>query len=205
MGDPPDDRGSAGNKAVVLMRQRIDVEVLLRAARLALLVRAVEPQRGMGPKECEHARQQRDHEFRGEPQIGIVLEVVGIAVRLEGHKPGAGVGMAFPTCGEPVGRIHGRTWVVDPLDRMVAMAVETLGRIGVAQGVDLPVIGCQVGLQLLLMARAAVLGDDQPGRTQHRVFNVVTGVAVRADRRRRDYGPPAPACHGSTLHRPRAP
>ena len=187
MGDPPDD-GEALEPSLVLgfilMRRRIDVAVLRRAARLALLVRAVEPQRGMGPKEREHARQQRRHAFRGKPQIGIVLEIVGIAVRLESGEAGAGVGVALLTRSEPVGREHGRTVVVDPLDRMAAMAVEALGGIGVAQGVDLPVIGVQIGFQLFLMARAAVLGDDQLGRVQQRVFNVVTGVAVRAGRRR---------------------
>ena len=137
----------------------------------------------MGPEEGKHADQEPGHEFRGEPQQGVAFEVVGIAMRLEGYEPRAGVGMAFPTSGKPVGRKHGRTRVADPLDRMASMAVETLRRIGVAQGVDLPVISRQVALQILPMARAAVLGDDQPGRTQDRVFNVVRGVAVRADRR----------------------
>ena len=181
MGNPPDD-GEALEIRLGLIRQPIDVEFHALAARLALLVRPVEPQRGMGPEEGKHAYQKRGHELRGEPHQGVAFEVVGIAVRLEGHKPRARVGMAFPTRVKPIGRIHGRTWVAGPLDRMASMAVETLRRIGVAQGVDLSVIGRQVGLQPILMARAAILGNDQLGRAQDWVFDVMTGVAVRADR-----------------------
>ena len=66
---------------------------------------------------------------------------------------------------------------------MAAVAVEALRGIGEAQRVDLPVVGPHVGLQLLVMAIAAVLGDQQPGRVEPRVLNVMGGVAVRADRR----------------------
>ena len=65
---------------------------------------------------------------------------------------------------------------------MVSMAVETFCRIGVAERVDLSVITRQIAPQLLLMTRAAVLCDDQLGRSQDRVLDLVTSMAVRADR-----------------------
>ena len=81
--------------------------------------------------------------------------------------------------------MHGRFRVVHALDGVAAVAVEALGRVGVAQRVDLAVVGVGVGLQAFGVAVAAVLGDGELGRVLGRVLDVVGGMAVRADRRDR--------------------
>src|SRR3972149_6214038 len=65
---------------------------------------------------------------------------------------------------------------------MTAVAVEALGCIGVAQLVDLAVIGSRIRFQAPLMAVAAVLGNRELGGVLGRILDVVGGVAVGADR-----------------------
>ncbi len=75
--------------------------------------------------------------------------------------------------------------IAHPLDAVAAVAVKTLGRVGVAQRVHLSVVGFGVGLQAFGVAAAAVPGDRQLGRVLRRIFDVVGGMAIRADRRHR--------------------
>src|ERR1017187_5851778 len=107
------------------------------------------------------------------------------AVRLERGESLRRPFMALLAGFQAVGRIDRRSWIVHALDAMVAVAVETLGRIRVTQLVDLAVIGFGVGFQALLMAVAAVLGDRESGRILRRVFDVMGGVAIGADGRDR--------------------
>ena len=170
MGDPPDRRPALDSRRPACPRrwQRRRARTCGRFfALLALSVARGRTTARNASRRRRTRRQQQHHEFRGEPQIGIVLEIVRIAVRLEGDEARGRVGWHFWQVCKPVGREDGRARIVDALDRMVAVAVEALGRIGVAQRVDLAVIGRQVGLQLLLMAGAAVLGDDELGRVRN--------------------------------------
>ena len=64
-----------------------------------------------------------------------------------------------------------------------AMAVGALGGVGIAQAVDLAVVGGFVGLVGILVAIAATGGDRQLGLVGRTADDVVGGVAVRADRR----------------------
>ncbi len=78
---------------------------------------------------------------------------------------------------------------------MAAVAVEALGGVGIAQPVDLPVIAREIGLLLLLVAGAAVLGDEHPHRVALGRLDVMGGVAVGADGRRRVF----PLRHGLAM------
>ena len=113
------------------------------------------------------------------------MQVVAGRVRLEAEEALGRVEVALLAGLQAVGRIDRRLRIVDALDRVVAVAVETLGGVGEAERVDLAVVGPLVGCQLLLMAAAAVLGDQELGLVEEGVLNVVRGVAVRADRRLR--------------------
>src|SRR5271169_858436 len=113
------------------------------------------------------------------------MQVVGRRMRLEAEEALGRVEMALLAGLQTVGRIDARARVVDALDRVVAVAVETFGGVSEAERIDLAVVGPLVGCQLLLMATAAVLGDQELGLVEEGVLNVVRGVAVRADRRLR--------------------
>ena len=62
------------------------------------------------------------------------------------------------------------------------MAVVALGRIGVAQGVDLSVVGRLVGLVVVLVATAALAGHRELERIARGVADRVGAVAIGADR-----------------------
>src|SRR5450759_2818635 len=106
-------------------------------------------------------------------------------VRLERGEPLRRTHMTLLAGLQAVVRMHLRLRIVYALDAMAAVAVEALGRIGVTQFVDLAVVGLGIGFQALMMTVAAVLGDGEPGRILCRIFDVVGGMAIRADRRDR--------------------
>ena len=64
---------------------------------------------------------------------------------------------------------------------MAAMAVVALGRVGMAQGVDLAVVGVFIGLVIFLMTTAALRGNGQFDGVRRGVADAVRGVAVGAD------------------------
>jgi hypothetical protein len=66
---------------------------------------------------------------------------------------------------------------------MAAMAVGALGGVGIAQAVDLAVVGGLVGLVGILVAIAATGSDRQLGLVGRTADDVVGGVAIGADRR----------------------
>jgi hypothetical protein len=88
---------------------------------------------------------------------------VGIRVRLEGNESRRGVGMSFLTGMQPVVWMHRGPRVIDALDAMESMAIETLRRVSVAQHVYLAVIGVGVSLEAICMAGTAGSNDCKPG------------------------------------------
>src|SRR6185503_9061896 len=70
--------------------------------------------------------------------------------------------------------------VADALDGVVAVAVEALCGIGVAQRVDLAVIGLHVALVVVDVAAAAVARDDEADVVGPRAADLVRGVAIGA-------------------------
>ena len=63
------------------------------------------------------------------------------------------------------------------------MAVVALGGVGIAQGIDLPVVGRLVGFVVVLVATAALAGDGQLERIARGVADRVGTMAIGADRR----------------------
>jgi len=179
----PPDRREALIVLALDLRQLAREHVRAALALLALLVFAVEPQRRVRPEEREGAGEQPDHEFRGGPDIGIALEIVGRAVRLEGRESPRRVLVALLAGLDAVAREHARFRIVDALDGVAAMAVEALGRVGEAQRVDLAVIGLGIGLEAFGVTVAAVLGDDELGLVPRRILDVVGRMAIGADGR----------------------
>ena len=185
MRDAPD-RGPAPvvyDRFAAVAFERIGAHMRPALVLLVVAQFAVVPKRRMRPEEREDAAKQQQHELGREPGVGITTEVFVVGVRLELHEARRRVEMALLAGLQAVVRMHARCRIVHALDRVAAVAVEALGGIGEAQRVDLTVVGPHVGLQLLVVAIAAVLGDQQPGRVERRVLDVVRGVAVRADRR----------------------
>ena len=136
----------------------------------------------MRPEEEKHANDQRDHEFRRDPHVGIALVIVSRGVRLEGDKSGCRTRVAFPAGLQAIVGVHSGRRILDALNRVAAMAIETLGRVGVAKRVDLAVIGLRIRLQAVLMTVAAVPRDDKPSRIHRRAFDVMGCVAIGTDR-----------------------
>jgi hypothetical protein len=184
VGEPPKG-GPALDIFPFALRQFVDLHVRPVLGFLAVLVLPVEPQRGVQPEEGEDTGEQRDHELGGEPHMGIAFEIVGIAVRLERGEALDRVLMTFPTGGKAVRPVHLRCRVVHPLDFVVSVAVEALGRIGITQGAHLAVVGTGIGLQLLVVAVPAICGNRQFDRIALRRFDVMGGMAVYADGRER--------------------
>ena len=100
---------------------------------------------------------------------------------LEARKSLGRFRVTFLTSLQAVIRMHGRLRIIDPLDGVASVAVKTLGRVGVAQPVDLAVVGFRVGLQALGMAVSAVPGNDDLGRIFRGVLDVMGGVAIGTD------------------------
>ena len=69
--------------AAFALRQRVGAHMRARLLLLAVAIFAVEPKRRMDPEEQQHAADRQVHEFRGEPRVGIMSEVVGRGMRLE--------------------------------------------------------------------------------------------------------------------------
>ena len=185
MREAPDRRPAPviDDRLAVAVVKRFGAHVRPALTLLVVAVLAEEPQRRMRPEEREDAAEQQQHEFRGDPGVRIFVEVVRGRVRLEAEESLGRVEMALLAGLQTVGRINGRARIVDTLDRMVAVAVEAFGGVGEAERVDLAVVSPLVGRQLLLVAAAAVLGDQKLCLVEERILNVVRSVAVGADRR----------------------
>jgi len=84
---------------------------------------------------------------------------------------------------DPVVGMDLRGRVVDSLDFVAAVAVEALGRVGVSQRGDAAVESVLVGLELLVVAAAAIGGDGQFEGIAGGVADGVGRVAVGAHRR----------------------
>jgi len=137
----------------------------------------------MRPEEEKHANDQREHEFRRDPHVGVAIEIVGRGMWLKGDKTGGRTLMALPAGLQAIVGMHAGRGIADTLDLVTSVTVKTLGRIGVAQRIDLAVIGLRVGLQAFFMTISAVPGDDQPRQVHRRAFHVMGRVAIGADRR----------------------
>src|SRR5215208_909817 len=61
------------------------------------------------------------------------------------------------------------------------MAIETFGRISIAERANLAVIGVAIRVVVLFVAAAAIFQDGEPDRIGRRALDVVSRVAVRAD------------------------
>ena len=122
----------------------------------------------MRPEVGEHEQQQPVHEFRGNPHLGVTFEVVGIGMRAEGDEPQRRLISFFPVMAlfaglETIIGVHGRFRIIRLQDDMTAVAVETLGRVRIAQLGDLAVIGVAVAREVLLMAASSILHDQEHG------------------------------------------
>ncbi len=187
MREPPD-RGPApivDDRLAVAVLQRFGAHMRPVFMLLVVAVFAEEPQRRMRPEEREGAAEQEQHELRSDPGTRIFVEIMRGGVRLEAEEALGRVEVALLTRLQTVGRIDSRPRIVDALNRVIAVAVEALGGIGEAERVDLAVVRALVRGQFLLVAAAAVLGDQELRLVEERILNVVRGVAVRADRRLR--------------------
>jgi hypothetical protein len=111
---------------------------------LAVSVFAEEPQRRMRPEEREGPSQEADHELGGQPGVGIAAEIVGRGMRLERKEARRRLGMTGLAGLQTIVGMHVRGRIAHPLNGMAAVAVEALGRMGIAQCVHLPVIGVGV-------------------------------------------------------------
>ena len=183
--DPPGQRPAVVIRGLFGRRQFGDFDVRPVLVLLVISELAVIPERRMRPEERKHAAEQQQHEFRGQPRVGIALEIVVVGVRLERQEALGRVDMAVLAGLQPVGRKDARRRVRYALDVVAAVAIEALGGEGEAQLVDLAVIGVEVGGEFLLVAIAAVLGDGELGRGQERILDVHSVMAIRAHRRLR--------------------
>ena len=67
--------------------------------------------------------------------------------------------MALPASLQAISRKHFRFRIIRPQDAVASMAVVAICCIGIAQGVNLTVIGVCIGFQILFMATTTYLGD----------------------------------------------
>ena len=187
MGNTPD-RGEALHVlALELRRHRVRLDVRFASTILAFLVLAIEPECGMQPEEAKGADQQLHHDLPGHPDLRVLVEIVGVAVRLITgercwHIRQALLGVVAGLAGfHPVVRMDHRFRVVDLQDLVAAMAVVALGRIGIAQRTDLAVEGVLVGVEFLDVAVAATGRYRQLEGVARGVGDAVRRVAVGAD------------------------
>ncbi len=156
MGDSPAEAEAA----------EIDLGRIVRIGTVALALPtlaplAVDPQQHVCPEEDEDADDQDLHEAGGDPHLGIVFVIIGIAVGMEAKEP---LGRAFMTLSTGLQTVVGvdlGARIIDIHDAVAAMTVETLGGVGIAQTHDLTVVRLPVGRDLLLVTASAVFGNGE--------------------------------------------
>ena len=91
--------------------------------------------------------------------------------------------VALLACLQPVLGTDLGVGIVDLEDAMAAVTVEALGGGGIAQRIDLAMVGVAVGFQVVFMATAAFFREGQLDRAGRGVADAVRGMAVDAHRR----------------------
>ena len=111
-----------------------------------------------------------------------------MAVRLEGSEAGGrlrqillAVVAGFAGL-HAVGRIDLGARIVHLGDLVAAVAVKALGRVGIAQLVDLTVVGLDIAFEVFLVTAAAIAGDGELGSVSRGIADVVAGVAIDTNR-----------------------
>ena len=160
-----------------------------RLSGLAILPFAVVPKPGMRPEEDEDEDQQSDHEFGGNVQLRIFGKIM--AVRM-GAKRGKSrcrlmhtrffVVMALLAGFHPILRRYPGFRVIDGPDVVAAMTIGAAGCIGVAETVDLPMIGVSVALEIFFVAAATGIHVGNLERIRGSVDDAVNCMAVGAYR-----------------------
>ena len=186
MRDAPDQRPAVVIDMLFVRRQLGDFDVRPVLLLLVIPVFAVIPQRRMRPEEANTPPSSSSMNFEASQTCRIALEIVGSwrAARTV-MKPA--VASAWHS-GRSSAGWPGRRSKPDSVTRWMLWLPWQLKHLrgeGKAQLVDLTVIGVEIGGVFLLVAIAAVLGDDELGRRQERILDVHAVMAIRTNRRAR--------------------